>query len=66
MEKEKENKVKLLISAEGELNNAKDFKVHLVAEGGMFEISCVLAGLLQREDWLKKVVEQALEMAYEQ
>lgn len=43
-----ENKVKLLISAEGELNNAKDFKVHLVAEGGMFEISCVLAGLLQR------------------
>lgn len=62
----KENKIKLLISAEGELNNAKDFKVHLVAEGGMFEISCVLSGLIQREDWLKKVVEQALEMAYEQ
>ncbi|WP_172914033.1 hypothetical protein [Capnocytophaga canis] len=66
MEMENENKVKLLISAEGDLNNANDFKIHLVAEGGMFELSCVLAGLIQREDWLKKVVEQALEMAYEQ
>lgn len=66
MEMENENKVKLLISAEGELNNAKDFKVHLVAEGGMFEISCVLAGLIQREDWLREVVQQALEMVYEQ
>lgn len=61
-----ENKVKLLISAEGDMNKPNDFKIHLVAEGGKFELSCLIAGLMQKEDWLRWVVEQALEMVYEE
>ncbi|MFJ1429512.1 hypothetical protein ACILE2_01740 [Capnocytophaga canimorsus] len=59
-----ENKVKILINAEGDLNDTDNFNLHLVLEGGMLQLSCTLAGLLKRENEFRKVVEKALEIVY--
>ncbi|EKB58384.1 hypothetical protein [Bergeyella zoohelcum] len=63
---ENENKVKLLISAEGDMNKPNDFKINLKAEGHKDKILSVMASILHGEDWLREIVEQALEMAYEE
>ncbi|MDO4729224.1 MAG: hypothetical protein Q4B43_09535 [Bacteroidota bacterium] len=60
----KENKVKILVNAEGYLNDTDNFNLHLVLEGGIIEISCVFAGLLKREKEFRKVVEKALEIVH--